>query len=57
MTAVFQRVSDLWVVSFLHTAVTGSISRIRNREIDLEFTIRSKNQEHDFSIIKQPVSR
>lgn len=36
----------------LHPAITSSIGRIRNREIDLEFTIRSKNQERDFKILK-----
>jgi hypothetical protein len=36
----------------LHPAIISSINRIRNREIDLEFSIRSKNQERDFKISK-----
>jgi hypothetical protein len=40
----------------LHPAIINSINRIRNREIDLEFTIRSKNQERDFKILKQYTS-
>jgi len=36
----------------LHQAVIASIGRIRSRDIDLEFTIKSKNQERDFKILK-----
>ena len=36
----------------LHQTITDNINRIRSREIDLEFTIRSKNQERDFKILK-----
>ena len=40
------------VYNTLHQAVVASISRIRSRDIDLEFTIKSKNQERDFKICK-----
>lgn len=46
-TANFSQVYEV-----LHQTITNSIGRIRNREIDLEFTIRSKNQERDFKISK-----
>lgn len=36
----------------LHQTIVNCISRIRNREIDLEFTIKSKVQERDFKILK-----
>jgi len=36
----------------LHQTIAENIDRIRSREIDLEFTIRSKNQERDFKILK-----
>lgn len=37
----------------LQETIVGSINRIRNREIDLEFTIRSINQERDFKILNK----
>jgi hypothetical protein len=39
----------------LHAAVTACIARIRNLEYDLDFTVRSANQERDFKVYK-PVS-
>ena len=33
--------------------ITDSINRIRNREMDLEFTIRSTIQERDFKILNK----
>jgi len=36
----------------LHQKIAENINRIRSREIDLEFTVRSKNQERDFKILK-----
>jgi len=36
----------------LHAAVTACIARIRNLECDLDFTVRSPNQERDFKIYK-----
>lgn len=36
----------------LHQAIVNSINRIRNRDIDLEFTVKSENQERDFTIFK-----
>ena len=36
----------------LYQVIAENINRIRSREIDLEFTIRSKNQERDFKILK-----
>jgi len=46
-TANFSQAYDV-----LYKTITNSIGRIRNREIDLEFTIWSKNQERDFKILK-----
>jgi hypothetical protein len=40
------------VYETLHFNINDSIKRVRNRKIDLEFTIRSKNQERDFKILK-----
>lgn len=37
----------------LQEIIAGSIDRIRNREIDLEFTIQSTIQRRDFKIWKQ----
>lgn len=34
------------------TAVSACISRIRNREFDLDFKVWSLNQERDFKILK-----
>lgn len=36
----------------VHQAVGLSINRIRNRDFDLDFTVKSKNQERDFKIYK-----
>jgi len=36
----------------LQQTIVNNISRIRNRQIDLEFTIKSKFQERDFKIFK-----
>jgi len=36
----------------LYQVIAENINRIRSRENDLEFTIRSKNQERDFKILK-----
>lgn len=38
------------VYETLHETIVGSINRIRNRDIDLEFTIQSTIQERDFKI-------
>ena len=37
----------------LYEIITSSIDRIRNREMDLEFTIQSTIQRRDFKIWKQ----
>ncbi len=36
----------------LHQTIITCINRVRNRDIDLEFTIKSKTQERDFKILK-----
>jgi hypothetical protein len=36
----------------LHQTIVSSIDRIRNRDIDLDFTVRSVAQERDFKILK-----
>lgn len=36
----------------LHQAIVSSIQRVRVRQVDLEFTIRSKVQERDFKVLK-----
>jgi hypothetical protein len=36
----------------LHVHIIDSINRIRNRDIDLEFTVKSPVQERDFKILK-----
>jgi hypothetical protein len=41
----------------LHTAVTTCIARIRNREYDLDFTVRSPNQQRDFKLYKPVPAR
>ncbi|EHQ24681.1 hypothetical protein [Mucilaginibacter paludis] len=46
-TSNFQSVYEL-----LHPTIVSCINRVRNRDMDLEFTIRSKNQERDFKILK-----
>lgn len=33
-------------------AASGCISRIRNLEVDLEFSVKSRNQERDFRLLK-----
>ncbi len=43
----FQQVYDQ-----LNALINACVLRIRNREIDLDFTIKAKNQERDFKIIK-----
>ena len=40
------------VYETLQETITDCINRIRNRDIDLEFTIRSVTQERDFKILK-----
>lgn len=32
--------------------INSNINRIRNRELELDFTVKSKNQERDFKILK-----
>jgi chitinase len=36
----------------LHQTIVSSISRIRSRDIDLDFTVKSVCQERDFKILK-----
>ncbi|WP_214072627.1 hypothetical protein [Mucilaginibacter sp. dw_454] len=36
----------------LYQTIVSCINRVRNREIDLEFTIKSKVQERDFKVFK-----
>jgi hypothetical protein len=36
----------------LHQTIVSSIGRIRNRDIDLDFTVRLVAQERDFKILK-----
>jgi hypothetical protein len=40
------------VYESLHQTIISSIDRVRVRQIDLEFTIRSTIQERDFKILK-----
>lgn len=36
----------------LHQTIVSSINRIRNRDTDLDFTVKSVYQERDFKIVK-----
>jgi hypothetical protein len=36
----------------LHQTIVSSIERVRIRQIDLEFTVKSKVQQRDFKILK-----
>ena len=36
----------------VHTQINKNIERVRNRKVDLNFSVRSKNQERDFMILK-----
>jgi hypothetical protein len=46
-TTNFQPVYEL-----LHPIIVSCINRVRSRDMDLDFTVRSKNQERDFKILK-----
>lgn len=40
------------VYGTLHPIIVSSVARIRSRDNDLEFTIRSTRQERDFKLLK-----
>lgn len=46
-TETFQPTFEL-----INHAINNSMSRVRNRETDLEFTVKSTAQERDFKIFK-----
>ena len=45
-------VNFITVYDDIYTSISNSISRIRNREIELDFNVRSNCQERDFRILK-----
>ena len=45
-------VNFITVYDDIYTSISNSISRIRNREIELDFNVKSTHQERDFRILK-----
>ena len=45
-------VNFITVYDDIYTSISNSISRIRNREIELDFNVKSNHQERDFRILK-----